>query len=71
MEGKRGPNGQGEIDVKVCCGCGLSEPLLKPGFPRSCSISLSCFIRALLFYFKSHKIINSQCNKISTCFIYV
>lgn len=56
------------IDVQVCCGCDLPEPLLKPGSPGSFSISLSCFIHALLIHFMSHKIINSGCNKTSACF---
>lgn len=70
-EEERGLNDMGRIDVKVCCGCDLPEPLLKPGFPRSCNISLSCFIHALLIYFMSHKIINSGCYKISACFAHV
>lgn len=63
-EEERGLYDIGRIDVKICCGCDLPEPLLKPGFPRSCSISLSCFIHALLTYFMSHKIISSGCYKI-------
>lgn len=71
MEEESGLNDTGRIDVKICCGCDLPEPLLKPGFPGSYSISLSCFIHALLIYFMFHKIINSVCYKISACFAHV
>lgn len=68
---KRRASDQGRINGKLCRGCVLSESSPKPSFLRRCSISLPCFIHLLLFYFKSRKISNLQCNKISACFVCV